>query len=340
MPHKIKDISAVIITRDAARTVERCLAPLAVFDEVVVCDTGSTDDTIARARKFANVRVFEISFDGFGAAKQTAVDKAANDWIFSVDADEIADGELMNALAAFDTGGDRRRLGVIDRRNFFLGRHIRHGGLGRDRIPRLFHRQVHAFSKVKVHEGVMPTTDSKKFRLAGGVDHLTTPDINTRIDKMRDYSELAAPTARVFHPVLVVLRSLYTFVKSYLLQLGFVAGWRGLLIAWCAAGGVFIKYMKSYAIKKLAAEEFARWRRHKKFHLKQIFTGNDEIAVHKSWRQVAVWKRAHHCDELMSFFQNPDAWMAGGEVLRVHRSRTIVRVSFGARGGGGGDRRD
>ena len=252
---KIKNISAVMITCDSAGIIDQCLQALDVFDEVVVCDTGSSDDSIARARAFGNVRVFEIEFAGFGDAKREAVNKAVNDWIFSIDSDEIMDGELAQALARWDTDGDQHRLGVIDRRNFFIGRHIRYGGLGRDHIPRLFHRKIHQFSNAKVHEGIVIRPHSKKIRLAGGLDHFTAPDINSRINKMRDYSELAAPTARVFHPLVVMLRVLYTFVKSYFLQIGFITGWRGLVIAWCAASGVFFKYMKRYAIQKLEQEK-------------------------------------------------------------------------------------
>lgn len=329
---QINEVSAVLITHNSAATINQCLDALNAFDEVVVCDTGSTDDTIARAGAYKNVRVFEIEFAGFGAAKHAAVSKATCNWILSIDSDEILDAELAAALASWDTAGDRQRLGVIDRRNFFIGRHIRHGGLGRDHIPRLFHRETHRFSTASVHEGIVIHQHSKKVQLAGGIDHFTIPDINSRINKMRDYSELAAPTARVFHPLVVMLRVIYTFAKSYFLQIGFMAGWRGLVIAWCSASGVFFKYMKAYAIQKLKQEELKRWNRHKKQYLKQVFRRGSEISTHKSWRQVMVWARAHHCAELMSFFEAPEAWMARGEIIKDGRSTTVVRVNIGGRG--------
>ena len=329
---KIQNISAVMITRDSADTIEQCLQALVVFDEVVVCDTGSADDTIARVRAFANARVFEIDFAGFGDAKRAAVNKASSDWVFSIDSDEIVDAALIHALASWDTDGDQNRLGVIDRRNFFIGRHIRYGGLGRDHIPRLFHRQTHEFSTAKVHEGIVIGRHSRKIRLAGGIDHFTAPDINSRINKMRDYSELAAPTVRVFHPLVVMLRVLYTFTKSYLLQLGFIAGWRGLVIAWCAASGVFFKYMKGYALQKIEQEKIQKQRQHKNQYLKQIFRRSSEIATHRSWRQVAVWMRKHHSDDLIAFLCNPDEIMKNSEMLKDGASTTVVRAKF--EGGG------
>ena len=331
----IKHISAVLITRDAARTIDQCLQALSAFEEVVVCDTGSGDNTIARAAAYANVRVFEIEFNGFGDAKRDAVTKATNDWIFSIDSDEIADAELVRELALWDTDGDEDRLGVIDRRNFFMGKHIKRGGLGRDHIPRLFDRRRHEFSQVKVHEGIIQCAHSKKIRLAGGVDHFTTPNLNARIDKIRDYSELAAPHARVFHPALVMLRVGYTFAKSYGLQLGFIDGWRGLTIAWCAASGVFFKYIKAYANHAQSQERHDQWQRRKNRYLAECFRNGSEIAVHKSWHQTAVWMGKYHCAELSSFLLNPEAWMVRGEMLKAGGSTTLVRAEFG--GGGGGD---
>ena len=81
---KIHKISTVLITRDAANTIDRCLQALEIFEEVVICDTGSSDDTVERAGSYANVRLFKIEFSGFGSAKNAAISKAGNDWIFSL----------------------------------------------------------------------------------------------------------------------------------------------------------------------------------------------------------------------------------------------------------------
>ena len=331
---KIPNISAVMITCDSARTIDQCLQALAVFEEVVVCDTGSSDDTIECAGRYSNVRLFQIEFNGFGDAKREAVSKASNDWIFSIDSDEIADSALLDAVASWDTNGNCNRLGVIDRRNFFMGKHIKRGGLGRDHIPRLFDRRRHEFSQAKVHEGIVLHAHSKKILLSGGVDHYTTANLNARIDKIRDYSELAAPQARVFHPALVVLRAAYTFAKSYALQLGFLDGWRGLVIAWCAASGVFFKYIKAYINSAQAQARYHQWRRCKDRYLAECFRVGSEIAVHKSWHQTAVWMRKYYCAELISFLQNPDDWMARAEMVKDGRSTTVVHAQFG--GGGGG----
>ncbi|MDD9815026.1 MAG: glycosyltransferase family 2 protein [Gammaproteobacteria bacterium] len=250
MPAPIPAISAVLITRDAARTIERCLAALEDFGEVVVLDTGSTDATVDKVRAFANARLHHGEFHGFGAAKNQAAALARNDWIFSIDADEIMDAELAAALARWDAAGDAHRLGVVLRRNFFMGRHVARGGWGGDTIARLFHRRHHRFSDSKVHESISLTAHSKKRQLPGRLDHHTAPDPGSFLNKVRDYSALAAEQATVRHPAMVVLRALAAFVKSYVLQLGFLAGWRGLVIAWSNANGVFYKYMWAWALRK------------------------------------------------------------------------------------------
>ena len=249
---RVQGISAVLIVCNAVRTIDQCLQALNGFEEVIVCDTGSSDDTIDYLQGRSNVRLFQIEFDGFGSAKNQAVAKATNNWIFSIDADEIVDAELFHTLVAWDTGGDEYCLGTINRRNFFMGRHIKHGGWGHQRVIRLFNRKTHQFSNAKVHEKIIEHPRSRKTFLAGGVDHFTIPDISTYLNKIRDYSEFGSLTAKVNHPVLILLRTLYTFIRSYLLYLGWMDGWRGLIIAWCTANGTFFKYMRAYVRSKNA----------------------------------------------------------------------------------------
>ena len=78
-----------------------------------------------------------------------------------------------------------------------------------------------------------------------------------------------------------------------------------------------------------------KWRQHKDYYLKQCFRNSSEIETHKSWRQVAVWVRAHYCAELISFLQNPDAWIEGGVMMKDDGLTTVVYAKFGGGGGGG-----
>ena len=99
VPRLADEISAVIITRDAAATLALSLTSLEAFPEVLVFDNGSTDDTAAIARRFANVRLERGEFTGFGPTRNEAASLATYDWIFMVDSDEIANETLIASLA-------------------------------------------------------------------------------------------------------------------------------------------------------------------------------------------------------------------------------------------------
>ncbi len=239
-------ISAVLIVRDAARTLDRCLETLRSFDEVVVYDTGSKDESPQLAQAHPNVRFFATrEFPGFGPAKNRAVEFARNDWVFSLDADEFPDADLLRALSEWDKG-DALRLGIVRRCNFLMGQPVRHGGWGDDQLARLFHRKRHRFSDAPVHERVLPREDSRRVLLPGELHHHTAPDLDRFFNKARDYTALSAPECRVLHPAVFFWRAVFAFFTSYILQLGFLAGWRGLVIAWSRANGVFFKYLRAW----------------------------------------------------------------------------------------------
>lgn len=243
----IQQIFPVIITRDAAATLERTLASLASFAEVLVYDNGSTDDTLAIAARFRNVRVERGPFFGFGKTKNHAASLAAGDWILSIDADESLSGELLAALRAADLSDDNTAYAVC-RHNLFMGKEVRRGGWGEDWLVRLFHRRSSRFNDAPVHEKVMPADRNAVRRLDGALWHQAVIDIDQFLQKISRYSELRRRDggARVHPPATIALRSAWAFFKSYVLQLGMLEGWRGLVIARCNALGTFFRHMKRY----------------------------------------------------------------------------------------------
>jgi glycosyltransferase involved in cell wall biosynthesis len=233
----------VVIARDAARTI---VGSLRTFPEVVVYDNGSTDDTVAICARFANVRVERGPFFGFGPTKNHAASLAAGPWILSIDADERLDSELLKQLGELDLREPRRAF-ALDRRNLLLHKHVRHAGWGDNWLVRVYHRDVCRFSDVRVHEKVVVPDDVLLVRLKGGLWHDAVDDIDQFLQKISFYSELcrgAQPKLRSVPHIL--LGAWWAFFRSYVVRLGFLEGWRGLLIAHCEAQGSYFKHMKRY----------------------------------------------------------------------------------------------
>ena len=204
------------------------------------------------ARQFSNTQWYTGTFSGFGPTKNKAVELASNDWVLSLDADECLDEKFVKELKSWVAQSPTHRLGCLLRDNYFIGKKINHSGWNSDWVIRLFNRRHSHFNNRPVHESIVVMEDSIMYKFTSPIRHNTVENINQSIKKIRHYSELAAPGIvaknKLTHRwmALIFLRSLATFTKTYLLQLGVLDGWRGFVIAWCNANGVFFKYLKAY----------------------------------------------------------------------------------------------
>ncbi len=238
--------SAVLITRDAAATLPRCLQALRDVPEVVVYDNGSRDPTREIARAHPNVRLVEGPFEGFGPTKNRAVEAARHDWILSLDADEFMNEPLLAAIEAWIAQAPPEAVAELLRENHFLGRPVHVAGLGGDWLVRVFNRRHHRFTDAPVHERVAVAPNTPTTRLRPAFEHQNVTDVSQYLRKLDLYSELYArahPDKRLPLPV-VVLRAGWAFLQAYLLQAGFTAGWRGLTLALGRFYVVYFKFIK------------------------------------------------------------------------------------------------
>jgi glycosyltransferase involved in cell wall biosynthesis len=276
-------LSVVIITlneeANLARTLES-VKPLVANGngEIIVVDSGSTDCTVEIAKSF-DAKVFVEEWKGYAAQKNSALDKATGDWILSLDADEEADSELITELAgrSDDTvlpGGDsrewcltKRQAGqaqefpkgktigfFVRRKNYFLGRWIKHGGFWPDPKLRLFLRGSGRFEDRAVHEDVR-VDGATKLIPHGALVHHSYPTLSDYVEHMNRYSSLGAEMVvekGKFHFSLVniVLRPLATFIYNYFLRLGFLDGREGLLLHLYHAVYVSWKYAKAWELSR------------------------------------------------------------------------------------------
>lgn len=243
-------LSVVMIVKNESRNLPRCLDSLDWADEIVVLDTGSTDDTvdIARSRgcKTANLE----NWEGFGKAKQAAVELATHDWVLSIDADEVVSPELRKELQGLRQRDFEGLAWRLRRRSYYLGRSIRYCGWQNDAPLRLFHRRQGGFNSKPVHESV--ATDQKKRTCQGYLYHYTYPTREGHFSRMRLYGDLAArelsDKGKRSNPLEAIIRAKLKFLKMYILRLGFLDGWTGFQLCLNSAWGVGYKYFKLWKL--------------------------------------------------------------------------------------------
>ncbi|MFP5518970.1 MAG: glycosyltransferase family 2 protein [Bdellovibrionia bacterium] len=239
-------ISATVLTKNSEKHIRRCLESLRAFDEVLVLDNGSTDQTMIWAREYPNVKVVEHPFIGFGPLKRKAVDFAKNDWIFSIDSDEAVTPKLLEEIAQLDLN-DATQVFKLPRDNYYKDEHIKACGWYPDLLVRLFNRRHTNFDEAMIHEQVVIRPNSQLKKLRGSISHFAFDRAGQLIEKMQKYSELYAETTTEKSSLSkAVVRSLIAFIKSYFIKRGFLYGYKGLVISVSNANGTFFKYLKAY----------------------------------------------------------------------------------------------
>src|ERR1700743_1851344 len=226
----LANISAVLMVRDAEVTLAATLDGLRRFGEVVVFDNGSKDRTLEVAGRYPNVRVHKGEFTGFGPTRNKAASLARHDWVFSIDADEVPDEALLSAMDALSL--DSKLAYSVERQNYLLGKRVKHGGWGSQWLTRLYDRRAHAFTEVAVHEKVELKRGEAAQVPPGTLKHMPMQDAGDFLVKMHRYTMLkAGESRRTYPPAIILLKTFWAFIRSYILRLGVLDGWRGVLIS-------------------------------------------------------------------------------------------------------------
>ena len=239
-------LSVAIIACNEAHRIARCLQSVAFADQVVVLDSGSTDDTVAIARGLgADVEVTP-DWPGFGPQKNRALARCRYRWVLSIDADE----QVSDALAAEilrvlrEAPAEATVAGYWLRRSSrYCGQVIRHGLWGNDRVLRLFERQRGRFTNARVHESLV--CDGETRVLEGILVHDSVDSPEDARSKARRYAFLGAEALRARGrggSLQGGVHAGWSFVRGYLLRAGFLDGRFGLTLARLNAAGTFWKY--------------------------------------------------------------------------------------------------
>lgn len=239
-------ITATIITRDEQDNIARAIRSVGFCDEILVVDSGSTDQTVAIAKSLGATVICQ-GWLGYAAQKNFAAEQARHDWILSLDADEAVTPRLAASIRLLTPASVRCAGYDFPRLARYCGRWIRHSGWYPDRKIRLYDRTKGRWVGEYVHESVQ--VDGECGHLEGDLLHYTCDSIEAHRANLERYTDLAArelhESGRHVGALRPLLTPVHSFVKAYVLQLGFLDGRAGMTIARMAARYVYLKYSKA-----------------------------------------------------------------------------------------------
>ena len=230
-------LSVVIISKNEEKFIADAVKSALFADEVLVLDSGSTDNTYTISQQLG-AKVLHQDWLGFGAQKNKAVNLAKNNWVFVLDSDERITAKLQSEILS--TLQEPTADGYhVARLNNFFGKNIRHCGLYPDYSIRLFNRCKGRFNDVTVHESVQ--IQGKIDKLKNHMIHLAFDTVEEFSNKQKKYAKLSQKNKSL---VKAFISPIWTFLKIYIVRLGFIEGWRGFIIAKVYAQYTFWKYYK------------------------------------------------------------------------------------------------
>lgn len=224
-------LTVIIPCYNAEQSIEKCLQSVSWADELLVVDSYSTDRTLEIAANFTD-RIIQHEYENSAQQKNRAIPRARHDWVLIVDSDEQVSSALADEIQQLLRQGPKKEGYWIYRQNYLMGKRVKHSGWGRDRVLRLFRRDLGRYSNKRVHAEVELENTGI---LTGRIDHHSIANMTEWVSKINRYSSWKAEDKFQKKTRLPVLHLLFRpplrFSKDFIMRLGFLDGWRGFLIA-------------------------------------------------------------------------------------------------------------
>jgi glycosyltransferase involved in cell wall biosynthesis len=244
-------ISVVIVAKNEARNLARCLASVQGWTaEIVVALNDTTDDSEIVAQRFG-ARVQRLSWQGYRDTKNAALALAAHNWVLSLDADEEVSPALRIDITTFFARTDRENFAgaKFPRKVWFIDRWIAHGDWYPDYSLRLFRRDRARWGGgAFVHEKI--DCDGPVATLHGDLHHYSFPTLSSHVAKINPFADLFVrqqqARGRGFSIGGAIFRPFWRFFRAYVLKLGFLDGYPGFYIAIATAFGAFVRHSRLY----------------------------------------------------------------------------------------------
>lgn len=253
-------LSAIVITYNEAHQIARCLEKLHFADEIVVFDSGSTDDTVSICRQYTS-HVTVTDWPGDGPQKNRAFEAATGDWLLCVDADELVSEALALEIQQAIENTSHAAFSVPFQ-SYYLGRAIRYGDWRGEAHVRLIRRGYGTFTPAYVYGAdgahceltVKGTTGALKNKIA----HYPFPSVERMLEKLNAYS---SGSAAIRHHkgkrggvLVAIAHALWSFFRGYIIRRGFLDGREGFILAISNAEGTYYRYIKLWYLAQQASE--------------------------------------------------------------------------------------
>ena len=250
-------ISACIISFNEERKIDDCLRSLqGVADEIIVVDSLSNDATLAIAKKYTN-KIFEQKFLGHVEQKNLAVSKATHDWILSLDCDERLSDELKTAILDVKDNLEEFDAYKMSRKTFYVYRWLNHCWYP-DKKVRLFNKHKARWGGINPHDKVIVSSDKIK-ELRGDILHYSFDTISAHIQTLDKFTEIGAQEiikrGKRVSLISPFTHASWTFIRMYIIRLGFLDGFAGLVASVLSFVHVFVKYSKVIFYKRQQSQK-------------------------------------------------------------------------------------
>jgi glycosyltransferase involved in cell wall biosynthesis len=250
-------ISIIVITKNEADDIRECLKSISWADEIIILDSGSSDDTVKIAREFSKLVYISQDWQGFGIQKNRALAYATHNWVLSIDADERITPELRTEIQKAIAEPNSNSGFRIPRSSSYCGKFMRHSGWSPDYVVRLFRKDSGKFSENIVHESLV--INGNIGTLNYPIRHYAFSDLDEVLDKINRYSSAGATQklnqGKRSSLGKAIRHGLWAFMRTFFIQAGFLDGREGFMLAVSNAEGVYYRYLKLMYLQEKNTEQ-------------------------------------------------------------------------------------